>query len=103
MEDERLFEELPPLPEETSFPEHTMLPEYTPVYPDASFFQESAVTAREENIFHGQTPEGEEALIRSTRKFMRRFAAMEKASGDKLPQLSLDEMIALWDQAKKQD
>lgn len=45
----------------------------------------------------------EEALIRSTRKFMRRFAAMEKASGDKLPQLSLDEMIALWDQAKKQD
>ncbi len=84
MEDERLFEELPPLPEETSFPEQAMLPEYTPVYPDASFFQESAVTAREENIFHGQTPEGEEALIRSEEKKRQRrsrFSALRQLLG----------------------
>ena len=42
----------------------------------------------------------EEALLASTRKFMRRFASMEAQVGDKLSALSLEEMIALWEKAK---
>ncbi len=44
----------------------------------------------------------EEALMGATRKFMTRFAAMEHSAGDKLSGLSLDEMTALWNAAKKQ-
>lgn len=45
----------------------------------------------------------EEALQSTNRKFTRRFAAMEasvRASGRNLDQLSLEEMDALWDEAK---
>ena len=48
-------------PEHTFTPEYSTLPEYTPVYPDITFFKESSVTTREENIFSGQTPPGETA------------------------------------------
>ena len=40
-------------------PEHSIDPEYTPEYPDVTFFKESAVTMREENIFKGEVPTGE--------------------------------------------
>lgn len=40
-------------------PEYRFHPEYTPVYPDSSFFRESAVTMREENVCEGHTPAGE--------------------------------------------
>ena len=40
-------------------PEHSIDPEYTPEYPDVTFFKESAVTMREENIFRGEIPAGE--------------------------------------------
>ncbi len=45
----------------------------------------------------------EEALQSTNRKFMRRFAAMEsavRAKGRNLDQLTLEEMDALWDEAK---
>lgn len=45
----------------------------------------------------------EEALQSTNRKFMRRFATMEsavRATGRNLDQLTLEEMDALWDQAK---
>ncbi len=45
----------------------------------------------------------EEALQSANRKFMRRFAAMEsavRAGGRNLDQLTLEEMDALWDEAK---
>ncbi len=63
--DDRLSEEMPMLPEENSFPEHTMLPEHTAVFPDTTFFQESAVTAKEENISGGETPEEEQSASRA--------------------------------------
>ena len=40
-------------------PEHLIDPEFTPEYPDVSFFKESSVTMREENIFQGEVPGGE--------------------------------------------
>ena len=43
----------------TPLPEHTFYPEYTPEYPDVTFFKESSVTMREENIFQGEHPPGE--------------------------------------------
>ena len=43
--------------------EHIMLSEHTPVNPDITFFQESSVTAREENIFSGQPPESEQNKV----------------------------------------
>ena len=63
--------------EYTLLPEYTAPPEYTPEYPDVSFFQESSVTAREENIFQGETPPGEEdpnALREEKKKEQSRFA-----------------------------
>ena len=39
--------------------EYRTHPEYTSVYPDISFFRESAVTMREENVFQGEIPPGE--------------------------------------------
>ena len=59
--EELLFEEHPLLPE------HYIPPEFTPEYPDVSFFKESYVTAREENIFQGHPPEGE-GRTRANRK-----------------------------------
>ena len=46
-------EELEPMPE------HHIDPEFTPEYPDVTFFKESYVTMREDNIFQGETPQGE--------------------------------------------
>ncbi|MBC8536757.1 nucleoside triphosphate pyrophosphohydrolase [Feifania hominis] len=50
--------------------------------------------------------DSEESLSRTSEKFIRRFAAMERAAaaaGKQLEQLSLDEMDKLWNDAKKQE
>ena len=54
-------EEFSQRPEHNIPPEHTTLPEYNPVYPDVTFFKESSVTCKEENIFQGRPPEGEDS------------------------------------------
>ena len=46
-------EELEPMPE------HHIDPEFTPEYPDVTFFKESYVSMREDNIFQGEPPQGE--------------------------------------------
>ena len=72
MDEDRILHE-----EYNSIPEHVIPPEYTPEYPDVSFFQESYVTAREENIFQGETPPGEEdlrALKKEERQKRARFS-----------------------------
>ncbi len=43
-------------------PEYTETYEYTPEYPDVTFFKESSVTAREENISQGEAPAGEDSF-----------------------------------------
>lgn len=48
--------------------EYHSLPEYTPTYPDISFFRESAVSAREENVFCGEAPPGERRRRRQKKK-----------------------------------
>ena len=53
--------------ENTLLPEHTFYPEYTPEYPDVTFFKESYVTSREENIFQGEIPP-EESNIEDPRE-----------------------------------
>ncbi|MBQ5950836.1 MAG: hypothetical protein IJL66_01630 [Lachnospiraceae bacterium] len=63
-------QEHPQHPEFDPLPEHSSLPEYSPLYPDITFFQESSVTCREENIFQGRPPEGEPS--RSDRREERR-------------------------------
>ena len=73
--------------EHSLFPEHVIPPEYTPEYPDMSYFQESYVTAREENIFQGETPPGEEdlrALRREERKKRARFSWLRSLLGSAL-------------------
>ena len=75
------YEEYPLLPE------HSVPPEYTPEYPDVSFFQESYVTAREENIFQGETPPGEEdpnVIRREKQKKRSRFAWLQNLLGSAL-------------------
>ncbi len=55
-------------------------------------------------IFHGV--DAEQALGDATRKFMERFTRVETlaaASGRPLPEHSLDELLALWQQAKAGD
>ncbi len=44
----------------------------------------------------------EETLMRATDKFRRRFARVEDAAGDKLQDMGIEEMIALWKQAKEE-
>ena len=44
----------------------------------------------------------EETLLRATDKFRRRFAKVEEAAGDKLAGMDIDELIALWKQAKEE-
>ena len=44
----------------------------------------------------------EETLMRATDKFRRRFAKVEEAAGDKLAGMDIDELIALWKQAKEE-
>jgi ATP diphosphatase len=45
--------------------------------------------------------EPEAALHQATAKFERRFRAMEAAAGETFPSLSLDQMEALWQAAKR--
>ena len=65
-------------------PEHDIPPEFTPEYPDVSFFQESYVTAREENIFQGEVPEGEtdpKAMRKEKRRQRSRFEWLRSLLG----------------------
>ena len=69
-------------------PEYTFPSEYTPLNPDISFFRESAVTAREENIFQGAVPPGEEenpyTAARRKKKKKKRFVFLEKLADSAL-------------------
>ena len=66
-------------------PEHRSHTEYTPLNPDISFFQESSVTAREENIFQGTVPPGEEEnpylRARAAKKKKKRFLFLQRSLG----------------------
>lgn len=44
----------------------------------------------------------ERALMKSTEKFMKRFALVEQAAGEDLKTMSIEQMTALWQQAKEQ-
>jgi hypothetical protein len=82
MDEDRILHE-----EYNSIPEHVIPPEYTPEYPDVSFFQESYVTAREENIFQGETPPGEEdlrALKKEEQQKRARFSWLRNLLGSAL-------------------
>ena len=71
----------------TPQPEHILYPEYTPEYPDVSFFQESYVTMREENIFHGEIPPEERNTAedrREKQKKRRRWAWLQRLLGSAL-------------------
>lgn len=76
-------QESPRRPEHTQLPEHTSLPEYNPVYPDVTFFKESSVTTREENIFQGEPPAGEARRIlrEEKRKKRERYSLLQKLLG----------------------
>ena len=64
-------------------PEHIIDPEFTPEYPDVTFFKESYVTMREDNIFQGEVPQGETAkTARETQKAKRsRYSWLRKILG----------------------
>ena len=84
MSEEKFYNsEHPNLPEHSSLPEHSVLPEYNPVYPDVSFFKESAVTTREENIFQGEPPAGESRrlLRKEKQKERERFSLLQRLLG----------------------
>lgn len=53
------------------------------------------------NVARMQGIDPEEALMRATDKFRRRFAAVEQRAGDKLSEMSVDEMVQLWKAVKK--
>ena len=76
-------QETPQRPEHNTVPEHTLLPEYNPVYPDVTFFKESSVTTREENIFQGEPPAGEARRIsrEQKRKERERYSLLQKLLG----------------------
>ena len=82
-EDPSYNEEFSQIPEHTTIPEHSALPEYTPVFPDYTFFKESSVTTREENVFQGRAPEWEEGPSdrREERRKRNRFALLQKFLG----------------------
>ncbi|MBQ5953630.1 MAG: hypothetical protein IJL47_06295 [Lachnospiraceae bacterium] len=69
-------------------PEYTFPSEYTPLNPDISFFRESAVTAREENIFQGSVPPGEEenpyTAARRKKKKKKHFVFLQNLAGSAL-------------------
>ena len=54
------------------------------------------------NVARMQDVDPEEALLRATQKFMRRFAVVEQMAGDSLRTMSIEEMTALWCKAKEQ-
>jgi hypothetical protein len=76
-------QENPQRPEHNTVPEHTSLPEYNPVYPDVTFFKESSVTTREENVFQGEPPAGEARRIsrEQKRKERERYSLLQKLLG----------------------
>ncbi len=82
-ENDLFSNEFPQRPEHDIAPEHSMLPEYNPVYPDITFFKESSVTCREENIFQGRPPEGEPDLRsrREERKKRSKYSILQKFLG----------------------
>ena len=87
MSEEKFYNsEHPDLPEHSTLPEHTKLPEYNPVYPDVTFFKESSVTTREENIFQGEPPAGETRRVsrEEKRKERERFSLLQKILGSAL-------------------
>ena len=79
-------QETPQRPEYNAAPEHTSLPEYNPVYPDVSFFKESSVTTKEENIFQGEPPAGESRRLtrEQKRKERERYSLLQKLLGSAL-------------------
>ena len=85
-ENDLFSNEFPQRPEHDIAPEHSILPEYNPVYPDITFFKESSVTCREENIFQGRPPEGEPDLRsrREERKKRNRYSILQKFLGSAL-------------------
>ena len=87
MSEEKFYNsEHPNLPEHVALSEHTGLPEYNPVYPDVTFFKESSVTTREENIFQGEPPAGEKRRVsrEEKRKERERFSLLQKILGSAL-------------------
>ena len=54
------------------------------------------------NVARMQDVDPEEALLRATQKFMKRFALVEQKAGTALKTMSIDEMTALWKQAKEE-
>ena len=54
------------------------------------------------NVARMQSVDPEEALLRATQKFMRRFALVEKMAGEQLKTMPIEDMIALWNRAKEQ-
>lgn len=54
------------------------------------------------NVARMQSVDPEEALVRATQKFMRRFALVEQMAGPALREMSIEDMTALWDRAKEQ-
>ena len=54
------------------------------------------------NVARMQSVDPEEALLRATKKFMRRFALVEEMAGDQLKTMPIEDMIALWNRAKEQ-
>ena len=76
-----------PYEEYPLLPEYSIPPEFTPEYPDVSYFQESYVTAREENIFQGETPPGEpdpRVLRKEEHRKRARFSWLQKLLGSAL-------------------
>ncbi len=55
------------------------------------------------NVARMQSVDPEEALLRATQKFMKRFARVEELAGDSLKTMPIGEMTALWQQVKGQE
>jgi MazG family protein len=53
------------------------------------------------NILRYKKINSEDALNKSTAKFMKRFKYIEKKAGDKISSMTLEELDSLWNEAKK--
>ena len=94
-------QENPQRPEHNTVPEHTLLPEYNPVYPDVTFFKESSVTTREENIFQGEPPAGEARRIsrEQKRKERERYSLLQKLLGHASIKTTMDRYVHVTDES----
>lgn len=54
------------------------------------------------NVARKMEIDPENALVKATGKFMRRFAVLESMAGDRLKTMDIEEMTALWEKAKGQ-